>query len=96
MHISMTSKNAGARREPSFDGSPAVRVDPADRPPAASRPRKRRKNTARKTARKRRRPILGRMAYWALVLALWVGIGGVGAVVWVGAHLPAIQSLDIP
>jgi penicillin-binding protein 1A len=36
------------------------------------------------------------MAYWALVLGLWVAIGGVGAVAWVGAHLPPIQSLEIP
>src|SRR5690606_10268981 len=34
---------------------------------------------------------IGRLFYWALVLALWVFIGGLGAVVWVGAHLPPIQ-----
>jgi penicillin-binding protein 1A len=27
---------------------------------------------------------------------LWVGIGGIGAVMWVGAHLPPIQSLEVP
>jgi penicillin-binding protein 1A len=36
------------------------------------------------------------MVYWTLVLGLWIGIGAIGAVFWVGAHLPAIQSLEIP
>ena len=36
------------------------------------------------------------MVYWTLVLGLWAGIGGIGAIFWVGAHLPAIQSLEIP
>ena len=40
--------------------------------------------------------MVGRLAYWCFVLALWFGIAGVGAVVWVGAHLPPIQSLEIP
>ena len=30
------------------------------------------------------------------MLGLWAGIAVVGVVVWVGAHLPAIQSLEIP
>jgi len=30
------------------------------------------------------------------VLALWVVIGGVGTIAWTGAHLPAIQALEIP
>ena len=30
------------------------------------------------------------------MLCLWVGIGGIGALAWVGAHLPPIQSLAIP
>ncbi|MFZ0838447.1 MAG: hypothetical protein WAM77_13405, partial [Xanthobacteraceae bacterium] len=29
-----------------------------------------------------------RALYWAVVLALWVMIGGIGAIVWVGMHLP--------
>jgi penicillin-binding protein 1A len=39
---------------------------------------------------------LSRLLYWCLVLGLWGAIGLVGAVVWAGAHLPAIQSLEIP
>ena len=37
-----------------------------------------------------------RALYWAVVLALWVVIGGIGAIVWVGMHLPPLQSLEIP
>jgi penicillin-binding protein 1A len=39
---------------------------------------------------------LGRLIYWAVVLALWGVIGAIGALVWVGIHLPPIQSLEIP
>ncbi len=43
------------------------------------------------------RPVfLSRLVYWGAVLGLWAAIAGVGVVVWVGAHLPAIQSLEIP
>ena len=34
--------------------------------------------------------------YWGAVLGLWAVIAAVGVVIWVGAHLPAIQSLEIP
>jgi penicillin-binding protein 1A len=88
-------RSTGTRREPSFGSGPEVHVDPADRP-VAPRPRKKRKSKAKKKARGSRRALIGRLAYWSLVLMLWVGIGGVGAVVWVGAHLPPIQSLEIP
>jgi len=37
-----------------------------------------------------------RLIYWSLVLALWLLIAGIAAIVWVGAHLPAIQSLEVP
>ncbi|MBR0692204.1 transglycosylase domain-containing protein [Bradyrhizobium lablabi] len=39
---------------------------------------------------------IGRLFYWAVVLGLWSGIAVIGVVVWVGAHLPPIQSLEIP
>ena len=44
----------------------------------------------------RRRSLAGRMVYWSVVLTLWVGIAVVGLVAWVGAHLPSIQSLEVP
>ena len=38
----------------------------------------------------------GRLLYWAVVLALWAFIAGIATVAWVGAHLPPIQSLELP
>jgi penicillin-binding protein 1A len=43
-----------------------------------------------------RRPLPLRIAYWGFVVGLWLAIGAGGGVAWVGAHLPPIQSLDIP
>jgi penicillin-binding protein 1A len=37
-----------------------------------------------------------RLFYWGAVLGLWGAIAVVGVVVYVGAHLPPIQSLEIP
>jgi penicillin-binding protein 1A len=42
----------------------------------------------------RRRGI--RLIYWAVVFALWLVIAAIAATIWVGAHLPAIQSLEVP
>jgi penicillin-binding protein 1A len=39
---------------------------------------------------------LSRLFYWGAVLGLWVAIALVGATIWAGAHLPPIQSLEIP
>src|SRR5882724_9681780 len=60
---------------------------PRERKPRASRKRK---------SRERARGGISRLIYWGAVLGLWAAIAGVGVVVWVGAHLPAIQSLEIP
>jgi penicillin-binding protein 1A len=88
----------GKRREPAFDSSPQVRLAPGDRiaPPAARRPAKSRRKRGKSRKHGRSRSLIARMAYWSLVLGLWLGIGGIGAVVYVGAHLPPIQSLEIP
>ena len=39
---------------------------------------------------------LYRTLYWGAVLGLWATIAVTGVVIWVGAHLPPIQSLEIP
>ena len=62
-------------------------------------PRERKPRVARGGARRRaksRKFRFGRLFYWGAVLGLWAAIAVVGVVVWVGAHLPAIQSLEIP
>ena len=38
----------------------------------------------------------GRIVYWGAVLALWGVIAGIGVVIWIGAHLPPIEQLEIP
>ena len=86
---------SGGRREPVFDSGPELRVRASERAGGSG------KSPKRKRARKsrgggRKRSLFGRMIYWSLVLGLWLGIGVVGAVVWTGAHLPPIQSLEIP
>jgi penicillin-binding protein 1A len=86
---------SGGRREPVFDSGPELRVSASERSghPGKS-PKRKRARKSRKTGP--RRSLFGRMIYWSLVLGLWLGIGAVGAVVWTGAHLPPIQSLEIP
>jgi penicillin-binding protein 1A len=39
---------------------------------------------------------LYRLFYWGAVLGLWGAIALVGVIVWAGAHLPPIQSLESP
>jgi len=72
-----------------------MRVAAADRSAGGGRPSPRRKKSKKKPSRSAR-SLLGRMVYWSLVLGLWLVIGAVGAVLYVGAHLPPIQSLEIP
>ena len=93
---------SGTRREPVFDSSPELRVGPAERSaPGPDRPapkprRKKKKKAARGGGGGKRRPLIVRLTYWSLVACLWLVIGGAGVVAYVGAHLPPIQSLEIP
>ena len=87
-----------------------LRLRPQDRtvapaPPAGrgEAPRHRRGEGARARPKSRRRGrggngrwTAGRLIYWAVVLALWALIAALAALVWVGIHLPPIQSLEIP
>jgi penicillin-binding protein 1A len=63
---------------------------PRERKPRPGRGGGRRKSKARA------RGGISRLFYWGAVFGLWAFIAAVGVVVWVGAHLPAIQSLEIP
>src|SRR5476651_1599211 len=91
---------SGARREPVFDSGPEVRVAASDRPGASrsSKSSSKRPNRRPRKARKapRKRSLIGRTIYWSQVLGLWLAIGAAGTIAWTGAHLPAIQSLEIP
>jgi penicillin-binding protein 1A len=78
--------------------APRSRPDPDDdddEPP----PRERKPRATHSTSKRRAKSAgfsLSRLLYWGAVLGLWGAIAVVGVVVWVGAHLPAIQSLEIP
>jgi penicillin-binding protein 1A len=52
--------------------------------------------TAKRKPSGKGRSVLGRLFYWGFVLTLWAVIAGIGALVWIGIHLPPIQSLEIP
>src|SRR3954468_19196108 len=78
---------------------PAAKAAPDDEeeddPPPARKPRPDKAGPKRKSGG-RGRVGVARLLYWGLVLGLWAVIAAVGMVVWVGAHLPAIQALEIP
>src|ERR1044072_5892231 len=65
-----------------------------EREPASDEAPRRTSKTRRKAGP--RPSLLGRTVYWSLVLGLWCFIGAVGLVAWVAAHLPPIQSLEVP
>lgn len=69
-----------------------------DEAPRERKPRKTRAQAKRdkKQPRDGERSRIGRVLYWGVVLSLWAVIAGVGGIIWVGAHLPSIQSLEIP
>jgi penicillin-binding protein 1A len=63
---------------------------PRERKPRANR------GGGKRRSKTRARSGLYRLVYWGTVLGLWAVIAAVGVIVWVGAHLPAIQALEIP
>jgi penicillin-binding protein 1A len=88
---------SGARREPVFDSSPELRVGAGDRPAGGvGKPPAKRKRAKQSRKRGPRRSLIGRAVYWSLVLGLWLVIGAAGTIAWTGAHMPPLQSLEIP
>ncbi|QOZ55847.1 transglycosylase domain-containing protein [Bradyrhizobium sp. CCBAU 53338] len=77
-------KSAKRKSEPAGDEPPRERKAPA------------RSSGARRRSRSSFSAGLGRLVYWGAVLSLWGVIAVIGVVIWVGAHLPPIQSLEIP
>lgn len=77
----------------------AERDDSDDEAPPERKPRKTRAMARKEKAKASKEPSrsrIGRVLYWGTVLSLWAIIAGAGALIWVGAHLPSIQSLEIP
>jgi len=105
----MAPQQAGRKREQD-GGSLDLRLRPQDRtagPPSArsdagrrrhdEAPSRQTKRKSRRSGRRRKsRSGLRRLLYWAVVLALWAAIAAIGMLVWIGIHLPPIQSLEIP
>ena len=103
-------RGVGRKRVP-HSGRLELRLRPQDRtggpPPRGDGGRRRRDEAPareRKAARRRgggggngkSRLRIGRLVYWGAVLALWAVIAAIGVAVWIGIHLPPIQSLEIP
>jgi penicillin-binding protein 1A len=102
----MAWRQTGRKPAPG-DTSLDLRLSPADRtggPPKSrsdspDRGRRRRAESPRPSRRRRggkRRSGFARLIYWGVVLALWAVIAGIGTIIWIGIHLPPIQSLEIP
>ncbi len=94
-------KRSSKRVEPRFDDSPRswgdedLRADPEDRPG----PRKasgKKSGSRRRAAARPRRSLLGRLAYWSFVFAIWGFIGVAGLFAYYASQLPPIDQLAIP
>ncbi len=83
------SPSARDERSGSDGGRRARRSRREDAPARAPRKRRGRGGGNRRTG-------FARIFYWGAVLALWAVIAVIGALIWIGAHLPPIQSLEIP
>ena len=107
----MAGPRGKERREPVFDSVPesgppeeaASRrtraADNSDRRSSRTRSKSRSKsNGKRRSGGSSRswRALIGRTFYWGAVAGLWLVIAIIGGAIWVGAHLPPIQSLEIP
>ncbi len=73
--------------------APPDRSPGSDTPARSSKPRPAKKKAGNE---RRRRSGVARVAYWGFVLCLWGVIASIALVAWIGAHLPAIQSLEVP
>jgi penicillin-binding protein 1A len=77
--------------------SPRRKPDESDDEPPRERKRTPvSRDRGRRKSRGRARSGVFRLFYWGAVLGLWGVIALAGVVVYAGAHLPPIQSLEIP
>jgi penicillin-binding protein 1A len=88
-------RGRGRRIEPRFGDAPRgrpddLRADPNDRPSRRSR------RGERDAPPRRRRSVLGRLFYWAFVLALWGGVAVAGLFAYYASQLPPIDQLAVP
>src|SRR5215212_3468414 len=96
LRLSPKDRVAPDEQEPPKQSTPKRKArDPEEDAPRERKPRASPAREKRKSGR-RARIGLFRLFYWTAVLGLWTGIALIGVVVWVGAHLPALQALEIP
>ncbi len=76
--------------------SPKSKPDSDDDEPAPERKPRASRSGAKRRSKGRSLLKITRLLYWGAVLGLWGLIAVVGVVIYVGAHLPPIQSLEIP
>jgi len=86
------SARRASRRDDYDDDEPRERKARKTRAAQTNREPKREPKSSRAGGRS----AIGKALYWGVVLSLWLVIAGIGGVIWVGAHLPPIQSLEIP
>jgi penicillin-binding protein 1A len=72
------------------------KAEPSDDEPPRERKAQAKSGGAKRRSKSSISAGLGRLVYWGAVLGLWGVIAVIGVVIWVGAHLPPIQSLEIP
>lgn len=98
LRLTAADRVPGGDDKPKKSAKPSAKRKSED---AGEEPPRERKATAGRSGAKRRSQSrsgfsLGRLVYWGAVLGLWGVIAVIGVVIYVGAHLPPIQSLEIP
>jgi penicillin-binding protein 1A len=88
--VRVTEDDKPKRRRAAAEGDDGAAEPPRERKPKKSSSKNRGKSS------RGVRGALSRLVYWGAVLGLWGVIAVAGVVIWVGAHLPPIQSLEIP
>lgn len=88
--------NAEEKPKKSAKSSAKRRSDDSDAEPPRERKAPASRSAAKRRSKSRGNLSIGRLIYWGAVLGLWGVIAVIGVVIWVGAHLPPIQSLEIP
>ena len=98
LRLTAADRIPGGDDKPKKPAKPSANRKSEDAGDAATRERKAAsgRSGAKRRAKPRGRFGLGRLVYWGAVLSLWAAIAVIGVVVYVGAHLPPIQSLEIP
>ena len=96
-------KRNARRVEPRFDDDPRssgydddLRADPEDHPLPKKAAKARKSNGARRSPRRPRRSLVGRLVYWSFVLGIWGFIGVAGLFAFYASQLPPIDQLAIP